>query len=255
MTTFSFDRAAKYYDATRSLPDRQMRELVELLIREIGSGPVLEVGVGTGRIAVPLMQRGVEIFGLDISVEMIGRMLRKSFDHDLLHVALADATRLPFADNTFPIALGVHVLHLIPAWREVCEEVARVLRPQGTFFVDYGGWGGVVWEAIQMHFVKITDLERPRPGAASPQEVEAHMAALGATAHKLPSISTPSTSTYSELLDRIRDGMYSFTWTLDENARARGADETRRWAEQTYGDLDAPRDMEWVISITAYQMP
>lgn len=53
-----------------------MRELVPLLTREV-DGPTLEIGVGTGRIALPLAEAGAEIFGIDLSVPMMTKLSEK----------------------------------------------------------------------------------------------------------------------------------------------------------------------------------
>ncbi len=253
--TFSFDRAADYYDATRGLPDDEMERVADLLAGELRGDLTLEVGVGTGRIALPLTERGVDIYGIDISSEMVARMLAKDFERDRLHVALADATRLPFAASSFDSIVAVHVLHLIPAWEVVCDEAIRVGRRGGRFIVDNGGWGKEAWSAIQMHFAKVAQIERPRPGASSIDEIDAYMSSLGAIPHRLPVITVTRSEPYSKLLTRIRDGLYSFTWLVDPDVRRRVADETARWAEERFGDLDQPRPMEWDVAFTAYELP
>ena len=50
---------------------------VEFLLDEAGPGPVLELGVGTGRIALPLAKRGVEVFGIDASQSMVDALRAK----------------------------------------------------------------------------------------------------------------------------------------------------------------------------------
>lgn len=51
----NFDRSAGYYDATRALPAATMTELTGVLAAELaGRQPCLEIGVGTGRFALPL---------------------------------------------------------------------------------------------------------------------------------------------------------------------------------------------------------
>ncbi|MEA2477145.1 MAG: hypothetical protein QOC87_1344 [Actinomycetota bacterium] len=255
MTSISFDRAADYYDSTRALPDKEMERVADMLVAEIAGPDALEIGIGTGRIAVPLIDRGIDIYGIDISTEMVGKMLAKDFDRNRLHVALADASRLPFASSSFDSILAVHVLHLVPAWHAVCNEVVRIGRRGGRFIVDNGGWGKGAWSAIQVHFAELARIERPRPGANSIEEIDACMASLGATPHRLPIISTTQVRPYSELLTRIREGVYSFTWLVDAAERTRAADETARWAEERYGDLDEPRPMEWDVAFTAYELP
>ncbi len=50
---------------------------VDLLARLAGGGPALELGIGTGRIALPLAARGVEVHGIDLSAAMIARLTAK----------------------------------------------------------------------------------------------------------------------------------------------------------------------------------
>src|SRR5881227_511328 len=62
------DRIAKVYDA---------------LTRLAGSGPVLELAIGTGRLAIPLAQRGIDIRGIDASEEMVARLRAKPGGEDI----------------------------------------------------------------------------------------------------------------------------------------------------------------------------
>ena len=103
--SISFDRAAGYYDDTRSLPDPLMSRLIAILAGELPPHqPCLEIGVGTRRIALPLMKTGVQIVGVDISREMLLRLQAKAGALSP-PLAIADATRLPFGDGTFGSAI------------------------------------------------------------------------------------------------------------------------------------------------------
>ena len=75
--SLSFDRVASIYDATRKLPTDVSGEITKALLDGIeaaGAERVLEIGVGTGRIARPLIAAGVPLTGVDISSEMMGRL-------------------------------------------------------------------------------------------------------------------------------------------------------------------------------------
>lgn len=52
-------------------------DTVELLARLAGSGPVLELGIGTGRIVLPLQARGIEVIGIDGSEAMVAQLRSK----------------------------------------------------------------------------------------------------------------------------------------------------------------------------------
>ena len=124
----SFDRVATIYDETRSLAPRAMARLLAVLVDELHGKRVLEVGVGTGRYAVPLQKSGIRVVGVDISRKMVEFGLAKG----LRDVVFADAARLPFASGSFDVGTTNHVLHLIPDWRDVLKEIARVTRE--TYF-------------------------------------------------------------------------------------------------------------------------
>src|SRR5215469_10726358 len=92
----NFDRAAEYYDATRALPAPVMAELMAILDSELAHRqPCLEIGVGTGRIAVPLHQRGIRLSGADISSAMLRRLVTNADGVMPFPLFLADATQLP----------------------------------------------------------------------------------------------------------------------------------------------------------------
>ncbi len=124
----SFDRVAAIYDETRSLAPRAMARVLAVLVDELQGKRVLEVGVGTGRYAVPLQKSGIRVVGVDISRKMVEFGLAKG----LRDVVFADAARLPFRSGSFDVATTNHVLHLLPDWRDVLTEIARVTRE--TYF-------------------------------------------------------------------------------------------------------------------------
>jgi SAM-dependent methyltransferase len=82
------DRIAPLYD---ELYERELDTdaAVDALARLAGSGPVLELAIGTGRLAVPLAQRGIDIRGIDASEEMVARMRGKPGGADI-PVAMGD---------------------------------------------------------------------------------------------------------------------------------------------------------------------
>lgn len=124
----SFDRVATVYDETRGLSPRAVARVLAVLVDELGGKRVLEIGVGTGRYAVPLQKSGVRVIGVDISRRMVEFGLAKG----MRDVLFADGSRLPFVAGAFEVATTNHVLHLIENWRDVLAEVARVTRE--TYF-------------------------------------------------------------------------------------------------------------------------
>jgi SAM-dependent methyltransferase len=123
----AWDRFYRYHEA----PWRGERAVVDLLAY-LGSGPVLELGSGNGKLLKPLRAAGVDAVGLDISFHAL-RRLPSQFPR-----VLADASRLPFADAAFSAVLDVHCTgHLLRAGRDqALAESFRVLRPGGFFLLE-----------------------------------------------------------------------------------------------------------------------
>lgn len=73
------DRIAEYYDdwVAHALP-QDLDQTVDVLRDLAGAGPILELGIGTGRIALPLAESGVEVHGIDASERMVAELRKKS---------------------------------------------------------------------------------------------------------------------------------------------------------------------------------
>ena len=235
----SFDRAAEYYDATRGRSDEIERSVARLADILAGREKCLEVGVGTGRVAVPLHRKGVDLVGIDISARMMAKVREKTTGAAPFPLVQADATRLPFRTNSFDAAYSIWVLHLIPAWERVLDESLRVLRPGSPIVVTLGGkFGSGPWEEIASHFRETTGAAPP--GAQDMTEIDDAMEARGFHGTSLEPLMTTVEASADDVLRRLGANQHSFTWVLDEDTLARGVAETKKWAEERYGDLTEP---------------
>jgi SAM-dependent methyltransferase len=73
------ERVAQRYDeaVAERFDDSAVAPVVDFLAGMAGSGRALELGIGTGRIALPLAERGVEVHGVDLSSAMVQRLRAK----------------------------------------------------------------------------------------------------------------------------------------------------------------------------------
>jgi ubiquinone/menaquinone biosynthesis C-methylase UbiE len=118
--------------------------VVELARLESGQS-VLDIGCGTGSLAIAASRRvgaSGSVDGIDASPAMIARARRKA-DHAGIAVTFTSGVveQLPFPDGRFDCVLSTMMVHHLPrAAREQCmREVRRVLRPSGTvLIVDFG---------------------------------------------------------------------------------------------------------------------
>lgn len=97
-------------------------------------GHVLEVGSGSGAMAAALLDHhaNLTLTATDYDPEMVRQLERRLAPYgDRASVAQADATQLPFADDTFDAALSFLMLHHVGNWRAALTELARVVKPGG----------------------------------------------------------------------------------------------------------------------------
>ncbi len=134
----SFDRVAHCYDETRGMPPeaaREVSEAIDRILRGVSPSPrLIEVGVGTGRMAVPLAEAGVRVTGFDISPKMIGVLRDKRRDID---VVLAEAAHPPLRDAAFDGALFVHILHLVPDAEATLRATVRLVHAGGVILFGF----------------------------------------------------------------------------------------------------------------------
>ena len=131
------DRIADTYDRlTATMPDPV--DCVDRLAELAGAGPALELGIGTGRIALPLAARGVEVHGIDASAAMVAR-LRSKPGGDAIPVTMGDFADLP-VEGSFPLVYVVfntfYSLLTQDAQLRCLQAVASHLAPGGAFVIE-----------------------------------------------------------------------------------------------------------------------
>ena len=139
---------ARWYDALASMltlgRERALRDRLAELARLAPGEAVLDVGCGTGSLALAAKRRvgpTGTVLGVDASPEMIALARRKA-SRAGAHVTFrnAAAERLPFPDASFDAVLATLMLHHLPAplRRECVREALRVLKPGGRMLaVDF----------------------------------------------------------------------------------------------------------------------
>ena len=239
----SFDRASQNYDATRTIDDRSLAILLDALEAEVlGRGPVLEIGVGTGQLALPLAGRWASVIGLDLSGEMMAVLRGKATDRTKIPLVQADATRLPLASASLGGAYARWVLHLIPAWRQVLRELDRIVVPDGRVAIEPGGFSGpfleiyrcyqdILGDAVSM--VGLSVIEET-------DELDDGFAAAGWAPWREVPILYDRSITLREVFDQVPAKHGSWTWRVPDDALAAATDSVRAWAEDRFGDLDRP---------------
>jgi phosphatidylethanolamine/phosphatidyl-N-methylethanolamine N-methyltransferase len=132
----AYDRWAPVYDLVFGGVFSKGRKAAIQATNKIG-GRVLEVGVGTG-ISLPQYASHLRIFGTDISEAMLRKAKRRVADLRLKNVeglAVMDAEKLEFPDNSFDVVMAQYVVTAVPNPEKALDEFARVLRPGGELII------------------------------------------------------------------------------------------------------------------------
>ena len=193
--------------------------IVDFLAGLAGSGAALELGIGTGRIALPLSERGVQVCGIDLSAAMVAR-LREKPGAERISVTIGDFATSR-VDGTFSLAYLVAntIMNLTTQDEQVAcfQNVAAHLGAGGCFVVEVG----------------VPDLQRLPPGETfqlfdvSPGHVgfdEYDLARQGLISHHYW-IDGDSAEVFSP--------PFRYVWPseLDLMARIAGLDLRERWAD------------------------
>ena len=133
--------AARYDEASAEMFDPSVVDpAVELLAEMAGSGRALEFAIGTGRIALPLAQRGVTVHGIDMSTAMVARLRAKPGGEDI-DVTIGDFATTT-VDGSFSLVYLVYntIGNLTTQAAQVaCFRNAAVhLEPGGCFVIEVG---------------------------------------------------------------------------------------------------------------------
>ena len=133
-SSFGAEVAGQYDDVPRG----DEAETVAFLERMARGGPVLELAIGTGRIAVPLAERGLPISGVDLSEAMVEK-LRQKPGGGAIPVVIGDFAEVPVAGEFRLIFVVYNTLfNLLTQDEQVrCfENVAAHLPADGVFVVE-----------------------------------------------------------------------------------------------------------------------
>lgn len=257
-TSQSFDPAASIYDQTRPLPELAATHGIQAILDIAGpEAYILDAGTGTGRISVPLLQRGARLVGCDLSLKMLRRLQGKFLSAQL---SQADAVFLPFPANTFDALLTVHVMHLVGPWREALREFRRVLKP-GSKYLDihtYEPIGTSIRQQLRefwRSWVTAREVYVRHPGVQNRLEFVQELESMNASVTEVEVLRYTHTYNLREELERYRARVFSDTWRVPEDIFEASLQELRAWIIGTYGSLDeqVQDEVRFVIDVVRFE--
>jgi SAM-dependent methyltransferase len=138
---FGEEIAERYDETSVDMFDPAVVEPAVAFLADLaGSGAALELGIGTGRIALPLVQRGVRVHGIDLSEAMVARMRAKP-GGERIPVTIGDFATTT-VDETFTLTYLVFntIVNLTTQDEQVAcfQNAAAHLEPGGAFVIEVG---------------------------------------------------------------------------------------------------------------------
>ena len=252
MSRISFDRVSNLYDVTRAMPPDMEKAVMKALIECSGVehfNRVLELGVGTGRIAGPISEMVPTLyFGIDVSLKMMEKISEKQ--HDRVILACGDVCELPFKPHSFDVVLAVHVFHLVREWRQALREAIRVLAPGGVIII--AGEGGMRPGTLNTFTSHMKPEAREELFAISQKFNFNHnfvgmtdindaallLKKLGASVTLPPEIEHVMELPVSVLPGLLQARAFQFLWEIPDDILTTAVSEVRRALEKHYGDLN-----------------
>lgn len=136
MPTTNFAAAAATFDEQRGFPEKIGQDLCEIVLSRLPARPqLLEVGIGTGRIAAAFVHHEVRYVGLDDSSEMLRRCRTRLASTGAADLVRGDARRLPFPGGAFDGVIAASLFRVVTPWQTAAAEMERVLVPGGSLFL------------------------------------------------------------------------------------------------------------------------
>jgi ubiquinone/menaquinone biosynthesis C-methylase UbiE len=139
-----WDYESKFYDtAPGSGREEENRLWKDLLADAIGPGPlnVLDMGTGTGFVAMLLAGLGHNVTGVDFSREMMSVAQKKAAEKGVnIRFVEGDVESLPFEDGTFDCVTARNVLWTLTNPEKAVKEWTRVVKPGGKIIIIDGKW-------------------------------------------------------------------------------------------------------------------
>ena len=215
---------------------------------------VLDIGAGTGRVAIGFAQLGCNVVALEPALGML-ETLRTKFGDLPIRVIAGEGGLLPFSAEQFDVVVIARVLYLTADWRGVLREVHRVLAVGGCFLHEWAnGQADEGWVQIREKaraFFEEAGVSSPfHPGVRSEREVDEDLKALGFVRSAALPIGPGPTLTLAEFLRRLIDGEFSYIWNVPKTVQEQCLPHLKTWSEQRFElerPISMPRELCWTV--------
>jgi ubiquinone/menaquinone biosynthesis C-methylase UbiE len=264
MTSLSFDSMAEVYDETRVFNKDCFSSVLDYLQERFPPdryNSILEPGVGTGRIAVPLAERGYKVTGVDISGRMLavlqGKLAGSGQSLQILF-RKADVLKLPFPDEAFSMAVVVHLFHQIEEWKRAVNEVFRVLGLDAPLVLMQTGVGAEIPFLNDRYMELCAEQGFPVEyvGVKSTRELVGYCESLGCSAEWIRNRwQWTAHNKIDRALNYMKSRAFSFTTFASEEIHLRAIGRLESELKSQFDSLDTKVDIPNQIYLVVVTRP
>ena len=131
---------------------------------------LLDVGAGSGALAIPAARRGAEVLAVDLAPTMIERLAVRARDLPNLRARVMDGEHLDLADDSFDVAASINGVTLFPDTDAGIAEMVRVTKPGGRVVLVCFAYGVEHAEWVRFFFAAVRTAvpDAPLPPADPP---------------------------------------------------------------------------------------
>lgn len=248
-----YDAWAEIYDSVFSYVNEDIPFYVDEAVRS--GGPVIELGCGTGRVAIPIALSGIDIVGLDSSSLMIKRARQKANQTEVSNLRLIQADMIEFKfDDKFPLAIvpfhGLLSLLSLKDIERTLLNIRRHLTPEGKLIFDIfvPDLNMMVQDGdVPYHFRDVTDPNTGRRLVIWNQasyDSHSQIMSIRSTIEELDLSGRVASKMYRDFALR-----YIFRWEMHYLLRACGYDILELYGDFMRQDFDEnSTEMVWVAT-------
>lgn len=246
-----YSQIAHLYDVTRPLPESIAAQIGDRILQIVEAKP----GIGTGRIGLPIIQKGYSYTGIDISKEMMEELRRKfSQMPQNLTLIQGDASSLPFEDNSFDVVLTTHVLHCLADPLVGLSEIRRVLKPKGVYLACenlLSSYQKEFWDS----FTQIMSQYRAKSRSEKKfnpfgEELQQVLKKQGATVETIAAARWQQSQSVRQLFDAYQSKAFGLCWLISEEEFQETIQEFKEWCQHNYESFEVVLSAEVTFDIT-----
>lgn len=127
----------RHSEIYNSMEQARVRKIISDIVNNNHNLNVLDVGAGTGNLALKFLDLGCQVTAADVSAKSLALLKKISGDNSNLKLAMINDEKLSFADNQFDVVCTYSVLHHVPDYLLTVKEMIRICKPGGLIYIDH----------------------------------------------------------------------------------------------------------------------